>query len=292
VPEYQKTIGKKTCFSGMALQTGQTVNMVCLPAEPDSGIVFKRTDISGNPILVLSGAEVSAGGERRSTIGSGQRQLHTVEHFLAALWGLGVDNILVEIDAMELPAMDGSAMGFLKPLKNSGITEQGVSRREIKITEPEIIKEGNSSLRIFPHDVFRVSYLIDYDVACVGKTVFEVDLDRRSFEKEIAPARTFCLKKEAEALLKAGLGAGATLENTLVLDEDGPVGTRMRFPDEPVRHKILDLVGDLYMLARPIIGKVMAERSGHALNAEMVKRIYEKYVKNCSTEDTEENRGH
>jgi UDP-3-O-acyl-N-acetylglucosamine deacetylase len=133
-------------------------------------------------------------------------------------------------------------------------------------------------ITVYPGRSFSVSYLIDYSVNSIGRQVFDIGLDPDSFEKEIAPARTFCLKAEAEALLKAGLGQGATTDNTLVMGEEGPVGTELRFSDEPVRHKILDLVGDFYLLGRPVLGRIVAEKSGHNLNAKMVRRIYEKYV--------------
>jgi UDP-3-O-acyl N-acetylglucosamine deacetylase len=199
---------------------------------------------------------------------------------MAALWGLEIDNMIVDISGAELPALDGSAAEFIRLLKSAGLEEQPALREYIKITEKEEIKESDSSLSVFPDESFRVSYLIDYKISSIGREVFDMDPGRDSFEKEIAPARTFCLKSEAEALLRAGLGKGATYENTLVLDDDGPVGTTLRFPNEPVRHKVLDLIGDFYMLGKPIIGRVAAERSGHSLNAKMVRRIYEKYVAN------------
>jgi len=143
--------------------------------------------------------------------------------------------------------------------------------------EKEII-DGEASIKISPADNFEVSYLIDYNIPCIEREVFSIKLNKESFEKEIAPARTFCLKAEAEALLKAGLGKGADLKNTLVLDADGPIGTEFRYPNEPVRHKILDLVGDFYMLAAPVVAKVEAKKSGHALNAKMLKYIFEEYI--------------
>ncbi len=274
----QNTIKKEVRFRGKALQTGRVVNAVCTPAGPDTGIVFKRTDLSDEPAACLSDAVFSSGHARRSTIGAGAASVQTVEHFLAALWALEIDNMLVEIDGAELPALDGSAMGFYEPLKETGTEPQGRPRRFIKIPEPERVEEGGCSLSVFPDEAFSVSYLIDHDVASIGREVFSIRPDRDSFEKEIAPARTYCLKREAEALLRAGLGQGADLENTLVMDDDGPVGTSLRFSNEPVRHKVLDLIGDLYMLGRPVIGRFVAEKSGHSLNGKMVKRIYEKYV--------------
>ncbi|MGB2879134.1 MAG: UDP-3-O-acyl-N-acetylglucosamine deacetylase [Candidatus Omnitrophota bacterium] len=275
----KKTIGKEVFFSGRALQTGQEVSVTCKPAGSNAGIVFRRMDLEDKPEIMLMSAAFSDAGQRRSVISEGSASVQTVEHFLAALWGLGVDNILVELHGGELPAMDGSALEFIEQLREAGLSEQAEPREFIEITEPEEIRAGDSSITILPEKEFRVSYLIDYKVRSIGHQVFDISLDGSSFEKEIAPARTFCLKEEAEALLKAGLGQGATLENTLVMGEDGPVGTTLRFPDEPVRHKILDLVGDFYLLGRPVLCRVVAERSGHRLNAMMAKRIYEKYIR-------------
>ncbi len=276
--ESQRTIRGEVRFSGRALQTGRRVDAVCKPAHPDEGIVFKRKDLPDAPGLRLNDGIFSSAHTRRSTIGTGALEVQTVEHFLAALWALGIDNLTLELNGAELPALDGSAMGFFGPLKEAGSVEQSSMRRPIRIREEERVEEKGSSLTLSPDDVFSVSYLIDYDVPSIGREIFDIAPDQDLFEKEIAPARTFCLKAEAEALLKAGLGQGATLENTLVMDNNGPVGTTLRFPNEPVRHKVLDLIGDLYMLGRPVIGRVMAERSGHNLNVRMIRKIYDKYV--------------
>jgi len=205
-----------------------------------------------------------------------------VEHFLAALWGLGIDNLLVEITGAELPALDGSAKTFFDILANAGVSEQAEERNDI-IIKDEISVEGpggsGSGVKISPYDGFFVSYFIDYDIPVIGKQSFNIALDRDVFMREIAPARTFCLKKEADELLRAGLGKGATRENTLILDDSGPVGTQMRFEDEPVRHKVLDLVGDLYVTGKRIRGKVEARKSGHKLNSALVAAIYSKYAR-------------
>jgi len=277
--ERQRTLEKEVSFSGKALQTGDMVKVTCRPQEENEGIVFKRVDLKGVPVLRLGSSALSDEYTRRSTISNGKSEVQTVEHFLAALWALGIDNILVEIDGEELPAMDGSARDFLKGLKQAGIKTQQERRKVIKILEEEKVEEGDRSLILTPADVFSVSYSIEHDTPSIGHEVFDIELDQASFESEIAPARTFCLKAEAEALLKAGLGKGATYENTLVMDCDGPVGTVLRFSNEPLRHKILDLVGDLYMLGRPVIARVTARKSGHSLNGKMVQKIYEKYIK-------------
>ncbi|MFH1665329.1 MAG: UDP-3-O-acyl-N-acetylglucosamine deacetylase [Candidatus Omnitrophota bacterium] len=277
--EKQRTIIKEARFSGKALQTGVDVDVICRPSGGDTGIVFKRSDLEGAPAIRLGEAEVSCDLLRRSTVSSGEAAVQTVEHFLAALWALGIDNIQVEINGAEMPAMDGSAVEFLRALKTAGVTELAARRRAIKVRETERVEgENGGSITVSPSDIFSVSYLIDYDAACIGRETFKIDLDSGIFEKEIAPARTFCLKSEAEALLKEGFGRGATCENTLVMDDNGPAGTALRFKNEPVRHKILDLVGDLYLLGRPVIGRVDAEKSGHGLNAAMVRKLREKYM--------------
>ncbi len=275
----QKTILSPIAFSGKALQTGSEARMRCAPALADAGITFKRVDMAGNPSVNLGDAVLSGDNLRRSTIGAGPMAVQTVEHFLAALWCLGIDNIVIEVEGEELPALDGSAAGFIEKLESAGIKELPRDKKPIRVTEKENVSDGARSISILPAETFSVSYSIDYKVASIGRETLEMELDKDSFKREIAPARTFCLKSEAETLLKAGLGKGATLENTLVMDEDGPVGTVLRFPNEPLRHKILDLVGDLYLLGRPVIGKVIAEKSGHKLNAGLVRLLYAKYVK-------------
>ena len=274
----KKTIEREVTFSGKALQTGKDISVTCRPAGKNEGIVFRRIDLDNRPELHLKDASFTDAGQRRSVIGTSAATVQTVEHILAALWGLEIDNIVIEIDGAELPALDGSAIEFLNLFKKAGLSEQPAGREFIEITDEEELKEGASLLKVAPGKSFSVSYFIDYNVRSIGREVFDIKLDACSFEKEIAPARTFCLKKEAEALLAAGLGQGATLENTLVMDDDGPVGTDLRFPNEPVRHKVLDLVGDFYLLGRPILGRIIAERSGHSLNAKMIRKIYEKYV--------------
>ncbi len=275
----QRTIKNEVYYSGRALQTGRETDVICKPAEPDTGIVFIRKDLDNYPSLQVNGSILTGDHARRSSLKLGPVEIQTIEHFLAALWGAGVDNILVEINGSELPAMDGSAKGFLEPLKKAGTIEQGRPRRSIKILDEEKVKTQDRSITIFPDNNFSIAYTIDYDIPSIGKEEFSIELDQGSFEKEIAPARTFCLKEEAEALLRAGLGKGADFNNTLVMDDNGPIETTLRFKNEPVRHKILDLVGDLYILGFPVIGRVVAKKSGHDLNAQMVRKIYEKYVK-------------
>ncbi len=274
----QKTIAREIRVSGKGLQTGEEVEIICSPALPETGIVFSRADIDPQNPFRVSDTIAFAKSDRSSTIGINEASIQTVEHFLAALWGIGIDNIFVSVHGVEFPALDGSAVEFIKRLDEAGTKEQEKNRRVINITEPLKVEENNASLSVYPDDTFSVSYLIDYDCPSIGKEEFNIVIDKDTFRKEIAPARTFCLKKEAEALLAAGYGKGANYENTLVMDEDGPIATELRFTNEPVRHKVLDLVGDLYLLGLPVAGKFIAKRSGHSVNTKMVKRIYEKYL--------------
>ncbi|MDP8259369.1 MAG: UDP-3-O-acyl-N-acetylglucosamine deacetylase [Candidatus Aadella gelida] len=278
----QKTIRDEISFSGKGLQTGAQVSVVCRPAGEGSGIVFLRTDTENSVPIRVNDGIFSVSEKRRSTIGMGPHSVQTIEHLMAALWALEIDNVQIDINGAELPALDGSAKGFLDILGAAGISEQNAPRHIVKITEKEEVSDGKASITILPNESFKVSYSIDYAISSIPRETFTITLDNNSFIKEIAPARTFCLKQEAEQLLKAGLGKGADCENTLVMDETGPVGTVLRFPNEPLRHKILDLVGDMYMLGRPIMGEIIAERSGHALNALMAEKLFQKYVRNRS----------
>lgn len=277
--ELEKTIKKEVTFKGKGLQTGRKVSMNCKPFPAHSGVVFKRTDLEGSPQIRLRDAVLSEGEKRRTTIGLGKVQIQTVEHFLASLWALGIDNLMVEVDGSELPALDGSAYEFFKSLKEAGTIEQDSPRKVVRIDEEIAVTDGGRSISVLPKEGFSVSYLIDYKVECIGRQIFEAELDEESFAREIARARTFCLKREALLLFLSGHGRGASFNNTLILGNKGPVGTKFRFSDEPVRHKVLDLIGDLYLLGIRIEGKVVAEKSGHSLNSMLVKEIYNKYIK-------------
>jgi UDP-3-O-acyl N-acetylglucosamine deacetylase len=270
----QKTIKEEVVLSGRGLQTGKRSVMLLRPASAGEGIVFTRKDIPGSPLMRLAEGLFTEGAKRRTEIGLSGVKLQTLEHFMSALWALGIDNLNVEVNGPELPAMDGSAAGFLTPIKQAGLEEQNRDRKYLKIDRPIHVGDKGRTISVFPSDSFSVSYTIDYPVKCVKKETFTMNLDGEAFEREIAPARTFCMKKEALLLFLSGLGRGANFENTLILGNRGPVGTILRFPNEPVRHKVLDLVGDLYMLGVPVVGNFICEKSGHALNSMVMKEIY------------------
>ena len=179
------------------------------------------------------------------------------------------------MNASEPPALDGRAVDFLKAIKSAGIEMQNAAKDYIVIKKPIWTEMNDSFLGIFPSDVFKIAYFLDYKNTSIGKQFFSSIVTPENFEKEIAPARTFCLKEEAEILRKKGYGKGANFQNTLIMDKEGPIDNVLRFPDEPVRHKVLDLVGDLSLLGRHIKGRIMAARSGHKLNSELVAKIKE-----------------
>jgi len=279
----QRTIAREVVFSGRALQSGKDSKIVLRPAPENNGIVFSRADIPSRPASRLGEAVLSKAYGRRSTIKAGRYPIQTVEHFLAVLAGFNIDNLFVEVFGEELPALDGSAREYAAGLKNAGLVEQSAARLAVKIDEPITVKGKNGALlSIVPSEKLEISYTIDYPCRSIGRGTAEFEINEEVFFKEIAPARTFCMKKEAELLLRAGFGKGATKENTLVMDEDGPVGTELRFPNEPLRHKVLDLIGDLYILGVPIIGKIKAERSGHRLNGALVAKLNERYLSSAN----------
>jgi len=274
----QRTIKETVTVEGIGLQTGKKVSLTFRSSPADSGINFIRTDLPNKPLLnlqsmVLSGAH---GPERRTTLSLGPMQIQTTEHLLAALSGYSIDNIVIELDNVELPGLDGSAKGFLDALEKAGAVEQDQPRRSLKVSEPVWCRSDDRILAAFPSDEFRVSYTMSYADDCLGTWLYYFDRGKNSFKKEIAPARTFCLEKEAMVLLKLGLGKGANYDNTLVMSRNGPVKNKLRFPDEPVRHKVLDLIGDLYLLGMPVIGHIVAVKSGHSLNMELVKALRSK----------------
>lgn len=281
--ERQRTIKSGATIRGIGLQTGRPVKLRLEPAPPDRGIVFIRVDLPSAPLIELSPFNLKENNKtlQRTAIKKNKAEVHTIEHLLAALSGLCIDNIFIEIDSVELPGLDGSAKEYVKVLKEAGLQEQDVPRSYIEIERPIMCSQERGSILVLPDEQFKVEYLLDYDHPLLKEQWFDVTLDYSDdfmnfFENEVAPSRTFCLEKEALMLLKAGLGKGADFTNTLVIGEDGPVNNRFRFANEPARHKLLDLLGDLYVLGRHIKGRVIARRSGHKLNNIFVKRLQQK----------------
>ena len=281
----QRTIKSCVSIKDIGIQTGRIVKLKLAPAPPDSGIIFIRTDLKGAPSVKVDPANLKES-NRRTILKKGKAEVHTPEHLLAALSGKSIDNIFIELNNVELPGLDGSAKEFVRILKEAGFQTQDVPRNYIEIEKPFICAEDKCSIQVLPDENFKIEYFLDYDHPLLKEQWFDMMLDGSEksmmhFEREVAPARTFCMEKEAMLLLKSGYGKGADFSNTLVIDEKGPINNSFRFPDEPARHKLLDLLGDLYLLGRPIKGRVIAKKSGHRLNNIFVKKLIEKELEKC-----------
>ena len=284
--EKQRTIKKEVSVEGIGLHTGKKALLTLRPASENTGIVFKRIDLKDSPEIKACAENVMVDKDvpRCTTIGKKNALVHTVEHFMAVLCGLGIDNLFVDIDNEEIPGLDGSGIEFLKVIKNAGIVEQDAERQYYSIPKSFTVHRGGASISITPAEDFMISYVLDYDHPVLRSQVFNVKVSPEVFEQELASCRTFCLEAEAKKLQESGLGQGATYDNTLVVGDKGVVGNKVRFPDEFARHKVLDFIGDLYLLGMPIKGHVFAFKSGHNLNVELLKKI-------AKQQDIEKKRG-
>lgn len=271
----QKTIKDPVVVEGVGLQTGSKTKLTFKSAPANSGINFIRVDLPNKPLINLGSLSLEdfGKGKRRTTLEAGPARIETTEHLLGALSVLGINNIVIESDGVELPGLDGSAKEYVQILERAGIVEQEEDARYIELDKPLWCSYKNAFLAAFPYNGFKVSYFLSYPVKSIGDQFLSVDMSEGVFKREIAPARTFCMKKEAFLLLLLGFGKGANSKNTLIMDKSGPVGNCLRFPDEPVRHKILDLIGDLYILGVPLKAHIVAVKSGHRLNMELVKKL-------------------
>ena len=269
----QRTLKAPIRFAGPGLFTGIPAKLLVEPAPADSGLAFVRTDLPGQPRIAVSPDNVTSK-VRRTALAAGEAEVETVEHLLSALYGLGVDNATIKLDAGEIPHADGSAQTWVDLLNQAGFEDQAESRRVLTLKEPVAVSDKDAHLVAFPNDAgLAVDYSLNYPGTAIGAQQLKIQLDEESFTREIAPARTFCLVSEAEALQKQGLGRGGTTANTLVVGPHGPIDNRLRWPDEYVRHKILDLVGDLALLGASLRATVIAVGSGHGMNAQLVRRI-------------------
>ena len=273
----QRTLRTECSYTGVGIHTGREATVRFKPAPADSGVVFARVDLPGSPHIPASIACVVQNVDypRRTTLSHGGVELYTVEHVLAALAGLGIDNAVVELDSDE-PAepTDGSCKPFVDILASAGLKEQDAPLHHLEIVEPITYDEGDVHIAASPHDGFRLSFTIDYPNRTIGTQYASFELTEKNFLEEIAPARTFALEKDVEDLQKRGLIKGGSLENAIVVGDDGIVNkSDLRFPDEFVRHKILDLLGDLALLGKPLKGHIYASKSGHATNVKFVERL-------------------
>ena len=269
----QRTLKSLIRASGVGLHTGQKVRMTLRPAPPDTGIVFRRLDLA-SPVDIPARAELVGEARLASTLVKGEVKIHTVEHLMSALGGLGVDNAFVDLDAPELPIMDGSASPFVLLIQQAGIERQAVAKKFLRVRKLIEVTDGDKWARLEPYEGYRLSFSIDFRHPVIERSTQSVVVDfaETSYLKEIARARTFGFMHEVENLRESGLALGGGLENAVVLDEYRVLNADgLRFADEFIRHKLLDAVGDLYLLGKPLLGAFSAHKSGHALNNRLLR---------------------
>lgn len=268
----QRTLKEAISCQGQGLHTGCDVKMTLKPAPPNTGICFQRVDLSN--FEIPASIEYVARVSYATTLMRLGVMVATVEHLLSALAGCQIDNCIVELDSLEVPIMDGSSREFITLIKAAGVIEQSAARVCLKVLAPLEVSDGNRRIKIEPAEEFSINSLIDFAHPLIGKQMFSYSTSKTDYINEIAPARTFGFTKELDALRQAGLIRGGSLENAIVLTENGLLNTEaLRFVDEFARHKVLDILGDLALIGRPIIGQVTAERSGHALHAQLVSQL-------------------
>ena len=273
--QLQRTLKNVIRATGVGLHTGEKVFLTLRPAPVNTGVVFRRVDL--NPVIEIPARAENVGDTRLSTtLKSDGAQVSTVEHLMSALAGLGIDNVYIDLTASEVPIMDGSAAPFVFLIQSAGILTQSSPKRFIRITRPVEIKEEGKWVRFQPYDGFRVSFTIDFNHPIFSHSVQSatVDFSTTSFVKEVSRARTFGFMQDVETLREVGLALGGGLDNAIVMDDyhilndDG-----LRYNDEFVKHKVLDAIGDLYLLGAPLIGEFSAYKSGHSLNNQLLRSL-------------------
>jgi UDP-3-O-[3-hydroxymyristoyl] N-acetylglucosamine deacetylase/3-hydroxyacyl-[acyl-carrier-protein] dehydratase len=270
----QRTIRKERAIQGKSLHTGEEVTLSIKPASPNTGFLFRRTDLYGKP-EIKPAAENISDLVRSTTITNGNAKVHTIEHVLSALVGCGIDNAEIELNASEPPIMDGSSRPFVNLIMEAEPMEQEEERQFIEITEPVSVTSGNRSIIALPHDGFRVT-CTSADDRGIHTQHLSIDIDPESYVAQIAPARTFTIYEEIEELLKIGKIQGGSLDSAIVIKGDKVLSKEpLRFEDEFVRHKILDIVGDFSLLGKSLKAHIIAVRPGHSLNSQLVAKIIE-----------------
>jgi len=272
VSQQQQTLKRVVSFSGIGLHSGNRVNMTIQPAPAGTGLRFRRVDLDGKPEIEAVVDHVSETA-RSTTLSKGNAKIHTVEHVLAALAGSGVDNAVVELDANEPPIADGSAREYIRLINDAGLIAQTSARDPYVVKEPIKLELGETMMSVFPHDGFKLT-CTSADKAGRFTQFYSVEISPEKFQKEIAHARTFCFYEEIEYLFKNGLIKGGSLENAVVIRDDAVLTNEpLRYAEEFVRHKMLDIVGDLALLGRPLQGHVIAVKPGHAANCELTRAL-------------------
>ncbi|HLB05138.1 MAG TPA: UDP-3-O-acyl-N-acetylglucosamine deacetylase [Thermodesulfobacteriota bacterium] len=270
---YQKTIKKSISGRGVGLHSGKDVNITLRPAVTDTGIVFKRVDLPGSP-SVKAVCDYVSDTRLATTIKKGDATVATVEHLMAAFSLMRIDNAIVEIDGPEVPIMDGSASFFVKMIKEAGIIDQEGFRRYIVVKRPVMVESSGSEAAIYPAAESRITCSVDFNHQALEPQSLTVSTLSVVFEEDISDARTFGFLKDIDILKANGLALGGSLENAVVIDESGIINEEgLRFPDELVRHKVLDSIGDLYLMGSPVIGHFMSYKGGHTLTHKLVSKL-------------------
>ena len=269
----QRTLRRSVSCTGIGLHSGNKVTLSLKPAAADTGIRFQRTDLGGLEIPAtvthLGDIQYQTGLTREAV------SVETVEHLLAALTALGIDNVVVELNSPEVPIMDGSAAPFVYLVNEAGVKRLQAPRRYLKVLRPISLTHGDKRIALYPSDHFKVTYSISFDHPLLRHQSRTMRITEESFVEEIAPARTFGFLKEVEMLRQRGLALGGSLDNAIVLGETGVLNNALRFEDEFVRHKILDVIGDLSLVGHPVVGHLVAHRGGHGLHTAFAARILE-----------------
>ena len=268
---FQHTIQHAVSTEGVGLHTGMFGHLTLVPAPADTGVVFRRTDLDNFPIEA-SGRNVARVSYATSLMKQGVL-LSTTEHLLAAIYSIGIDNIYIDIDSIEVPILDGSAEPFLQLLEQAGLRRLRRRRRYLKIIKPVEVVEQDRRIGIYPADEFRVQCYVDFPHPLVGRQQIEMIVLPDTFRHLLARARTFCFERDIEPLRSMGLIRGGSLDNAIVLTNDGVMNGPLRFPDEFGRHKALDLIGDLALIGLPLLARVEAYKAGHALHTQLVSRL-------------------
>jgi UDP-3-O-[3-hydroxymyristoyl] N-acetylglucosamine deacetylase len=269
----QRTLKEEATCVGVGLHSGRKVKLSLKPAGADRGIVFRRLDAGG--IEIPATAEYLSHINHATCLARDGVRIETIEHLLAALRALGVDNVVIEIDGPEIPIMDGSAAPFIYLIHEAGVRSLSASRSYLELSRPVSVGDDGRFVAAYPCDRLRLTYTINFDHPLLKHQEYSVEVDESSFVEDIAPARTFGFLKDVELMRQAGLALGGSLDNAVVLGETGVLNNPLRFPDEFVRHKILDLLGDLVLLGKPLRAHVVALRAGHALHTRLVKALLE-----------------
>ncbi len=285
--KFQRTLRREVPFEGIGLHTGYSVKLRLVPAPPETGIRFRRTDLKNFEIEAVRAhvAKVSYA----TTLMKKGVMISTVEHLLSALYGLGIDNLYLDINSLEVPILDGSGKPFVEAILQAGIVEQAALRKYLVIEKPIEVRQGDKVAGVYPDPVPKATYIIDFDHNAIGHQEIRMELTPESYNRELGSARTFGFVTDIEYLKSLGLIQGGSLDNAVVLDSSGIINNHLRFPNEFVRHKLLDLLGDISLTGYPIIGHLHAERAGHAIHTALAERItrLKSHCKICTAPDLE-----